>query len=121
MKKSKKAVRTGEEINLRDLAGGIREIQEFTKEQTLLYANIFKDNPKTPIEITQKKIIEEKIKGYYWMLSHIPSEKRSIATDSTISGIIQGMEQVLQIPMEFIQAAEVIEKVDKEEKDKSGK
>jgi hypothetical protein len=46
-------------------------------------------------------------------LAHVPNEKRSIVVDTFISGIIQALEQVLQIAPEFIQAGEEIKKEDK--------
>jgi hypothetical protein len=102
-----------EEIDLKDLASGVSSITEFSKEQTELYAKIFIDHPNNPVKTTLDTIIKEKIKGYYWTLAHVPNEKRSIVVDTFISGIIQALEQVLQIAPEFIQAGEEIKKEDK--------
>ena len=93
-----------------DLISGIRSVKEYSPEETLLFAKIFIDNEKSPDRITMEKIIEEKIKGYYYQLAHIPDSQRTAIKDAFISGIIQALEQVLMIREEFIICKERIEK-----------
>lgn len=100
---------------LKKLAGGVKEIGEMSRERTLKYIKIFEDTESDPYRIALKEIIEGKIKGYYYRLAHLADDERTIIKHSLISGIIQGLEEVLKIEDELKVSKEAIaeEKVKK--------
>lgn len=103
----------------KSLAEGIRDIKDYTKKDTLLLGGIFTEEVGSPFAKALERVVENKVKGYYYLLAHLPDERRTIPTTSLISGIIQALEQVLGVPKEFVDAAEDIKKADKEEAEKS--
>lgn len=94
----------------------ITKEEKAEQEKNLEIAKIFEDHADNPVQLLYTRLIKQALEGHYFTLSHMPvsdSLDKKLQKIENISGRIQELEALLEMPKNY---AEYTKNVEKDEK-----